>query len=215
MSFYKEVPGRKTTLESTLKFDTTPTAGSTNPVTSGGVATAMDTAVSDVLDDKDEDEESVTLRTDSKGAEAYTVGYYFEYEGKIYKCTDKSNSGGVYTITGEKQNGVVPVINDLLDKNANTATKPFANLLTNSNDLNNIIGSSIGDVLTYYWNTNSIPLNGPFNDSYTAILRVYRTSTESYAIQMLYRGGRGVFMRYKPTQTTWSEWKQVSLEAFI
>ena len=37
MSFYKEVPGRQTTLESTLKFDTTPTAGSTNPVTSGAV----------------------------------------------------------------------------------------------------------------------------------------------------------------------------------
>lgn len=45
MSFYKEVPGRKTTLESTLKFDTTPTAGSTNPVTSGGVASAIDSVV--------------------------------------------------------------------------------------------------------------------------------------------------------------------------
>jgi hypothetical protein len=41
MSFYKEVPGRKTTLESTLKFDTTPTAGSTNPVTSDGVNGAV------------------------------------------------------------------------------------------------------------------------------------------------------------------------------
>lgn len=38
MSFYKEVPGRQTTLESTLKFDIEPKAGSTNPVTSGGVA---------------------------------------------------------------------------------------------------------------------------------------------------------------------------------
>lgn len=41
MSFYKEVPGLKTTLESTLKFDTTPTEGSTNPVTSDGVAKAI------------------------------------------------------------------------------------------------------------------------------------------------------------------------------
>ena len=46
MSFYKEVPGRKTTLESTLKFDTTPTAGSTNPVTSDGVANALGMSVS-------------------------------------------------------------------------------------------------------------------------------------------------------------------------
>ena len=31
MSFYKEVPGRQTTLESTLKFDTEPKAGSPTP----------------------------------------------------------------------------------------------------------------------------------------------------------------------------------------
>ena len=47
MSFYKEVPGRKTTLESTLKFDTEPKAGSTNPVTSDGVKGAIDGAVGD------------------------------------------------------------------------------------------------------------------------------------------------------------------------
>jgi hypothetical protein len=45
MSFYKEVPGLQTTLESTLKFDTTPTAGSTNPVTSDGVANALGMSV--------------------------------------------------------------------------------------------------------------------------------------------------------------------------
>lgn len=47
MSFYKEVPGRQTTLESTLKFDTTPTEGSTNTVTSEGVKSAIDGAVGD------------------------------------------------------------------------------------------------------------------------------------------------------------------------
>ena len=47
MSFYKEVPGRQTTLESTLKFDTTPTEGSTNPVTSDGVKSVIDGAVGD------------------------------------------------------------------------------------------------------------------------------------------------------------------------
>ena len=46
MSFYKEVPGRQTTLESTLKFDTEPKAGSTNPVTSDGVANALGMSVS-------------------------------------------------------------------------------------------------------------------------------------------------------------------------
>lgn len=47
MSFYKEVPGRQTTLESTLKFDTAPTSGSTNPVTSGGVAEGISQSLKD------------------------------------------------------------------------------------------------------------------------------------------------------------------------
>ena len=47
MSFYKEVPGRKTTLESTLKFDTVPTEGSTNPVTSDGVASGISQSMRD------------------------------------------------------------------------------------------------------------------------------------------------------------------------
>lgn len=47
MSFYKEVPGRQTTLESTLKFDTEPKAGSTNPVTSDGVASGISQSMRD------------------------------------------------------------------------------------------------------------------------------------------------------------------------
>ena len=50
MSFYKEVPGLQTTLESTLKFDTEPKAGSTNPVTSDGVKVAIDGAVGDAAE---------------------------------------------------------------------------------------------------------------------------------------------------------------------
>ena len=49
MSFYKEVPGRQTTLESTLKFDLAPTAGSTNPVTSDGVNNAVEASTSGII----------------------------------------------------------------------------------------------------------------------------------------------------------------------
>ena len=49
MSFYKEVPGRKTTLESTLKFDIEPKAGSTNPVTSDGVKGAVEASTSEII----------------------------------------------------------------------------------------------------------------------------------------------------------------------
>lgn len=51
MSFYKEVPGLQTTLESALKFDTKPTAGSTNPVTSEGIANAI-AGASGALDER-------------------------------------------------------------------------------------------------------------------------------------------------------------------
>lgn len=44
MAVYKKVPGCETVNISTLEFDTKPTKGSFNPVTSGGVAEAVDEA---------------------------------------------------------------------------------------------------------------------------------------------------------------------------
>lgn len=115
MSFYKEVPGRQTTLESTLKFDTTPTAGSTNPVTSDGVAKSN----ADILDDGDvrgEEEEVIEITYYN----AHEVGkFYFEH-GKLWKCTNKTRDGepGSYTYTTEmtKLNGVVDIANDIVDR---------------------------------------------------------------------------------------------------
>lgn len=72
---------------------------------------SLDKAISDVLDDKSDSDVYITIETDADGADAYTVGYYFEDGGEIYKCTDKQHSGSVYTITGKKENGVLPVIN--------------------------------------------------------------------------------------------------------
>lgn len=45
MAVYKKVPGCETVNISTLEFDTKPTKGSFNPVTSGGVAEAVTEAV--------------------------------------------------------------------------------------------------------------------------------------------------------------------------
>ena len=45
MAVYKKVPGHETVNISTLEFDETPTPGSLNPVTSGGVAEAVTEAV--------------------------------------------------------------------------------------------------------------------------------------------------------------------------
>ena len=117
MSFYKEVPGRKTTLESTLKFDTTPTAGSTNPVTSDGIATAITEAVTDVLDDHDSASIEEELTMPAAEAANYTVDNYFEQDGEIWKCTAKTDNGdGTWTVEDEKINGVVPVLNELVER---------------------------------------------------------------------------------------------------
>lgn len=111
MSFYKEVPGRQTTLESTLKFDTEPKAGSTNPVTSDGVANAN----ADILDDGDtvaEDDEIVGRAYYN----SHEVGKFYFEDGKLWKCTNKTREGYTYTTKISKMNGVVAIANDIVDR---------------------------------------------------------------------------------------------------
>lgn len=114
MSFYKEVPGRLTTLESTLKFDTEPKAGSTNPVTSDGVVRNINSSTKSTLDDKDPADTTIEFKTDAEGAAVYDEGYYFLLGDKIYLTDSITNEGAVYTITATKKNGVIPVINSLV-----------------------------------------------------------------------------------------------------
>lgn len=110
MSFYKEVPGRQTTLESTLKFDTEPRAGSTNPVTSDGVLKSNEA----IFDDKDPEDIIIEFKTDAEGAAVYDEGYYCLLDGKICLVDSITHDGAVYTITATKKNGVIPVINRLV-----------------------------------------------------------------------------------------------------
>ena len=115
MSFYKEVPGRQTTLESTLKFDIEPKAGSTNPVTSDGVAKSN----ADILDDGDEIGEEQEV-IGSNYYNSHVVGKFYFEQGKLWKCTDKTRDGepGSYTYTTKivKMNGVVAIANDIVDR---------------------------------------------------------------------------------------------------
>ena len=92
MSFYKEVPGLKTTLESTLKFDTEPKAGSTNPVTSGGVLTSQKDTVNAL---SGTDHEGTTLEVPDPDNK-YTVGKFTFGNGTFYYCSAKSD--GVATL---------------------------------------------------------------------------------------------------------------------
>lgn len=116
MSFYKKVPGLQRTLESELLFDKEPTKGSTNPVTSEGVNVAIKTSSKNILDDGSSESESIEITTDAEGASMFEVGHYFENNGQIFKCASVTNDGDVYTVTGDKQNGLVTVINSLVDR---------------------------------------------------------------------------------------------------
>jgi lysophospholipase L1-like esterase len=105
MSFYKEVPGRKTTLESTLKFDTTPTAGSTNPVTSGGVAEAVGGA-SDALQEQIDDiaEKAGSGYTPKGPASVATLNALSGQEnGWLYTMTDAGTltDGSLAVVAGD------------------------------------------------------------------------------------------------------------------
>lgn len=115
MSFYKEVPGLKTTLESTLKFDEVPTAGSTNPVTSDGVAKSN----ADILDDGDGSGEEEEV-SGSTYYNSHVVGKFYFEQGKLWKCTNKTRTGepGSYTYTTKmtKLNGVIAIANDIVDR---------------------------------------------------------------------------------------------------
>lgn len=116
MSFYKEVPGRQTTLESTLKFDTEPKAGSTNPVTSDGVAKSN----ADIFDDGDNTGSEEEIHT-AAAYNAYELNKYYmsPVDGKLYVCTKREKIGEeppyTYNITLAKVNGVAAALNRIID----------------------------------------------------------------------------------------------------
>ncbi len=119
MSFYKKVPGLQRTLESELLFDKEPTEGSTNPVTSDGVNGAIGKSAENSLDDHDTDDLTIFDVT-KEFYDEHELGYYYALGDKIYLCIEHTRSGeeGAYTYSTKltKQNGVVPVLNRLVDR---------------------------------------------------------------------------------------------------
>ena len=119
MSFYKKVPGLQRTLESELLFDKEPTAGSTNPVTSEGVAEALNesetNAVQFVFDDGDQ-----LVQTIDEFTEEYynnhVLGNFYIEDGKVYVCTKHEHSGDDYETKLEKVNGMVDALNKLAER---------------------------------------------------------------------------------------------------
>lgn len=119
MSFYKKVQGLQRTLESELLFDKEPTAGSTNPVTSDGVAKAVNKSESDavqfVFDDGDTTAQSIDDLTEEY-YNSHVLGNFYIEDGKVYVCTKHEHSGDDYETKLEKVNGMVDALNKLAER---------------------------------------------------------------------------------------------------
>ena len=103
MAVYKKVPGRKTVNISTLEFDETPTPGSLNPVTSGGVAESVS-------------QQSSNIAEAFSAFSTYAIGeVVIGPDGKLYQCTTAVDTAGEWdpedwdetSIGGLLSNGIV------------------------------------------------------------------------------------------------------------
>ena len=87
--------------------------------------------------------------------------------------------------------------------NAATATKPAVTTLTASDNLNNVGGSTVGDVLWYKWASGSAPANVPIAGS--AVMEVVRTHSNKYITQTVYTTDHSVYRR-ECINGTWGAW---------
>lgn len=87
--------------------------------------------------------------------------------------------------------------------NAATATKPAVTTLTASDNLNNVGGSTAGDVLWYKWASGSAPANVPIAGS--AVMEVVRTHSNKYITQTVYTTDHSVYRR-ECINGTWGSW---------
>ena len=82
MAVYKKVPGHETVNISTLEFDETPTSGSLNPVTSGGVAEKVE-------------QQSSNIAEAFSASSTYAIGeVVIGPDGKLYQCTTAIETAG-------------------------------------------------------------------------------------------------------------------------
>ena len=92
--------------------------------------------------------------------------------------------------------------------NAATATKPAVTTLTSSDNLNNVGGSTAGDVRWYTWASGSAPANVPTTGS--AVMEVVRThSAADYITQTVYTTDHSVYRR-ECINGTWGAWYSYS-----
>lgn len=87
-----------------------------------------------------------------------------------------------------------------------TASK--ATLLTNADNLDNLKGGGVGNILGYYWESTSMPSNTAFSDNHGSQLLVLGTSGTQFAVQLEFRAAYGIYQR-RLVSDTWGAWEKV------
>ena len=110
MAVYKKVPGHTTVNISTLEFDTKPTKGSLNPVTSDGISTQSD-----------------NIAEAFSASSTYAIGeVVIGPDGKLYQCTTAVETAGEWDPANWTQTTVaeaVGAISDVLPEGASAENK--------------------------------------------------------------------------------------------
>lgn len=107
---------KETLVDGQMYVDNEPTKGSTNPVTSDGVAKANE----DIFDDGDNTGAEEEIHT-AAAYNAYELNKYYvsSMDGKLYVCTKRERTGEApnytYNITLTKVNGVAAALNRIID----------------------------------------------------------------------------------------------------
>ena len=100
-------------------IDEKPVNGSSNSVTSGGVAEAVSKSESDAVQFVFDDGDQLVQTIDEFTEEYYNnhvLGNFYIEDGKVYVCTKHEHSGDDYETKLEKVNGMVEALNKLAER---------------------------------------------------------------------------------------------------
>ena len=97
--------------------------------------------------------------------------------------------------------------------NADTATKPAVTVLTESDDLNDAMGSTQGDVVWYRWASGHEPVNYPTTG--TAEMEVVRVHSGNYCTQTVYVANNDTVYRRVNKNGTWGSWYAYSKSTHV
>lgn len=108
--------------QNTLTFDSTPTANSNNPVTSGGIRTAINNAISGVL--------HPSIAENYDNTSTYKVGKYVRHEGLVYKCITAITTAEPWTAAHWREVKLANEVSEVNNKVGNTNLPTTAQTVT-------------------------------------------------------------------------------------